>query len=111
MAQKMVDGFDITPEVYFKDGKAVKVVTKFVWNGCAVGSSEYALLPDGTYTELHFDPEHGGSSEPRPVDRSRLERLAIVNPDSIPEVEILGADRAAVDIILKEKDIEANYLQ
>ena len=101
--------FDVTPEIMYQDGKAVKVVEHTVLNLTAEGISEYGITPEGKYTEWHFDPEHGGFLKPQEVPKSRLVELAEANPDTIPGHEVLGKTREEVEALLGKLNIEAYH--
>ncbi|MBS3158036.1 hypothetical protein J4206_01985 [Candidatus Woesearchaeota archaeon] len=101
----MIGDFDITPEIHYKDGKAVKVVKYSVRNGIARERSEYGLNKDGQYTEWHEDSEHGNWDMAKIVPRSRLEELS-KGKTSIPYAEVLGKDRTSVEKIMTERKIK-----
>ncbi len=106
---KIVDGFDLTPTVLYREGIAVAVVSKCLFNGSAVALSIYARTPDGRYAEWHEDPEHGDWPRAEEVPRKRLEELAKYNPRMIPEVEILGKSRQEVEQVLERRKLFAYH--
>ncbi|MEK6926348.1 MAG: hypothetical protein AABW50_03660 [Nanoarchaeota archaeon] len=103
----VIYGFDVTPEIHYRNGKAVKIVKKCVYNQNDVGESEYCLTDGGKYTQWHFDPEHGGPLIPQPIEKSRLEELSKHNPHTIPCDLILGLGKKDIEKILTERKIEA----
>ena len=106
---KMVDGFDVTPIVLYRDGTAIAVVSKCLYNGRFVALSIYARTPDGRYAEWHEDPEHGDWPRAVEVPRERLEELARCNPHMIPELNVLGESREEVDRVLGKKKLFAYH--
>jgi hypothetical protein len=91
------------PDISFNQGIAVSVTDYWLCN-TIIGSSTYRITHQGTYTEFHIDPEHGGGPI-HEVDESRLIDLANHNPHSIPLHEVLGKKRETVDKIMDLKGI------
>ena len=104
-----IDGFDVTPEILYRDGKAVNVTTYCVVNGYTLATSDYALTDRG-FTESHFDEYHGIGGRPQVVSKSRLEELDSNNPHSIPLLKVLGLDRESVERILRENRLNAYHV-
>jgi len=95
--------------ILYQFGIAVKVIEFWDYRGMRP-RSEHSLLPDGSITEWHQDPEHGDWPAPVIMDKKRIDDLAEANPEWFSYSEVLGAPRERVEQILKQKKIKAKYI-
>ncbi len=102
--------FDVTPEILYKDGRAVKITTYCVVNNWTRSESEVRIDERGNYTESCFDEHHGICRTNEPITRSRLEEIDSHNPRSIPTLSVLGTERSQVENLLQQLGIKANHI-
>jgi hypothetical protein len=106
----VIEQFDVTPRIAYRDGRAVSVESFCVFNRTDLGSSTYARTTDGRYTEVHFDPEHGGGFRPVEVDRERLQELDDHNTHTIPLLGVLDRSMDEVKAVLEERGLQAYHV-
>lgn len=99
------------PEIHYKDGVAIKVITHFNMGG-ERGFIRYSLREDRKITRAIWDPE-GFNNEwyERPMNIPYLEALERSDPHAIPPRRVLGSDRETVDAILAEKRRTARHVE
>ena|SRR3989339_1463050 len=103
-------GFDITPEIVYRDGIAVQLRRYAVFNRAYRAMSLFELRPDGSITEWHEDPEHGDWPSPQKMTAERLRDLAKYNRGSLDVREVLGKSEEKVGEKLKRKRISVRSL-
>ena len=99
-----------TPEVHYRNGRAVKVVHYCLVNGTTLANSDYELNRDGEFTESHFDEHHGIYNRNVVVPRSKFGDHDRHNPNGISLLTVLGANQETVEAHLRERGIKAKHL-
>lgn len=102
--------FDTTPEICYKDGKAVRVTTYCVVNGWTRSEHSVRITCEGNYLDSCFDEHHGIGWNDQPVELSRLETLDAANPHCVPILPILGKSRTEVESLLTERGLRARHI-
>ncbi|HLC78428.1 MAG TPA: hypothetical protein VJH92_04845 [Candidatus Nanoarchaeia archaeon] len=105
-----VGRFDVTPEIYYRGGVAVRITTYCVLDNIDRLISEYELNEDGTYTERQSDPQNEGSLTSLTVLRSRLEELDRNSPKGLPFFTLLGKGRSYVEEVIENSDRDVKHL-